>query len=112
MVKMLFVISSALIYSYKVYTPSEYKVTINVLMYLLFTFLIYSLEIKDLYIAQMKTKKRFFILNIIFLFFYYYLSIFVPTLIFSCKLINTVHILSNHFDIKQYNKYFGGYEVL
>ena len=109
---MLFVISSALIYSYKVYTPSEYKVTINVLMYLLFTFLIYSLKIKDLYIAQMKTKKRFFILNIIFLFLYYNLSLYIPTIIFGGKLINTVHLLYNHFNLKQYNKYFGGYEVL
>jgi hypothetical protein len=109
---MLFVISSALIYAYKLYTPFEYKARINVLMYLLFTFLIYSLEIKDLYIAQMKTKKRFFVLNIIFLFLYYYLSMYVPTIIFSGKLINTVHLLSNHFNFKQYNKYFGGYEVL
>jgi hypothetical protein len=108
---MLFVISSALIYAYKVYTPFEYKARINVLMYLLFTFLVYSLEIKDLYISQMKTKNRFFILNIIFLFLYYYLSMYIPTIIFSGKLINTVHLLSNHFNLKQYNKYFGGYEI-
>ena len=109
---MLFVISSALIYAYKVYTPFEYKIRINVLLHLLFTFLIYSLEIKDLYIAQMKTKNRFFIYFIIFLFLYYYLSFYIPTIIFGGKLINTVHLLSNHFNLKQYNKYFGGYEVL
>ncbi len=109
---MLFVISSALIYAYKVYTPLEYKVSINILLYLLFTFLIYFLEIKDLYISQMKTKNRFFVLNIIFLFLYYNLSFYIPTIIFGGKLINTVHLLSNHFNLKQYNKYFGGYEVL
>ncbi len=109
---MLFVISSALIYAYKVYAPLEYKVRINILLYLLFTFLIYFLEIKDLYISQMKTKNRFFVLNIIFLFLYYYLSFYIPTIIFGGKLLNTVHLLSNHFNLKKYNKYFGGYEVL
>lgn len=109
---MLFVISSALVYAYKVYTPLEYKVSINVLSCILFTLLIYSLNIKDLYVSQMKTKKRFFILNIIHLVLEYYLSFYIPTIIFTHNLLSIVDMLTSHFNLKKYNKYFGGYEIL
>lgn len=108
---MLFVISAALVYAYKVYTPLEYKVSINVLLYLLFAFLIYSLKVKDLYISQMVNKIRFFFLNIVFFFLYYTLSSYIPTIIFTHILLAIVDLLTNHFNLKQYNKYFGGYEV-
>jgi len=109
---MLFVISAALVYAYKVYTPLEYKININVLLFLLFTFLIYSLKNKDLYISQMINKFRFFTLNIILLILHYNLSFYIPTIIFTHILLATVDLLTNHFNLKQYNKYFGGYEVL
>jgi len=108
---MLFVICSILIYLYKVYTPKEYKVFINVFSYLVFTLLIYFLDIKDNYISHMKSKNRFFLIELIFVSFVYILSQFIPTLIFSIKLIDTTFLLYIHFDLKKYNKYFNNYQV-
>ena len=109
---MLFVISSALIYAYKLYSPNEYKPIINVLMHLLFISIIYFFDIKDAYLAQMKNKKRFLSLHCVFILPYYFLSLYIPTLIFSFKIIDISYVLTNNFNLKKYNKYFGGYEVL
>jgi hypothetical protein len=109
---MLFVLSSALIYAYKVYTPNEYKPIINVLMHLLFISIIHFFDIKDAYLTQMKNKKRFLPLHCFFAFPYYYLSFYTPTLIFFFKINDIAYVLNNHFNLKKYNKYFGGYEVL
>jgi hypothetical protein len=108
---MLFVLSSALIYSYQLYSPIEYKPIINVLMHVLFISIISFFDIKDAYLAQMKNKKRFLPLQCFFLLFYYYTSRYTPTLVFSFKILDIVHLLSNHFNIKKYNKYFGNYEI-
>jgi hypothetical protein len=109
--EMLFVLSSALIYAYQLYSPIEYKPIINVLMHLLFISIISFFDIKDAYLAQMKNKKRFLPLQCFFLLFYYYISHYTPTLVFSFKIIDIVHVLSNNFNIKKYNKYFGNYEI-
>jgi len=109
---MLFVLSSALVYAYKLYSPIEYKPIINVLMHLLFTSIIYFFDIKDAYLTQMKNKKRFLLLHCVFILPYYFLSFYTPTLIFFFKINDIAYVLNNHFNLKQYNKYFGGYEVL
>lgn len=106
---MLFVISSALIYAYKLYSPNEYKPIINVLMHLLFITIISFFDIKDAYIAQMKNKKRLLPLHCVFLLSYYFLSLYIPTLIFSFKIIDIAYVLTNHFNLKQYKVC--GYEI-
>jgi hypothetical protein len=106
---MLFVLSSALVYAYKLYSPIEYKPIINVLMHLLFISIIHFFDIKDAYLTQMKNKKRFLPLHCVFVFPYYFLSFYTPTLIFSFKILDIAYVLTNHFNLKQYKVC--GYEI-
>lgn len=107
---MFFVLTAAAIYYFKVYMPFD-KVIVSSLASLMLVLLLKFLQNEDTYISGMQKKTRFSILLLIIWLFYAFLSMYLPTVIFGISSVNITRVLCDHYKVKRWNRYFGGYEV-